>query len=409
MPDGASWCGQCYTVVGAARPATTTVVPAATATATAPVGVLTATAPLRQAAPPTAADGGDGRLLGRRAIVLVVVAIGLGGLAQLAGELIGRHTTLEPASLIRYDLALTLGMYAVVGVLIASQITPSIRLRWGDGPLWGRIAVGALVGATISGTLLALVSAASGHLDPDPRFVLTMSEGDPTHIVITAGIACIAAPLVEETLFRGLLLESLRGRGTGAAILVSALAFAVWHFMPNALIYYTAMGVTLGRLYLRRGLAASMAAHVAFNGVLVVAAISVVLGPATRTEVQGLSVELPANWSAAVTLTNGTEFRGPSDAAMAIEDFPTPVAPSLADLPSRLEQDHDISVEASTIRDVALPIGSAVEADVLADGHAGTVVLIPRAGTSYELLLLSAGSDRATHDFESILDSARRG
>src|SRR6202012_999536 len=94
-------------------------------------------------------------------------------------------------------------------------------------------------GGGISGTLLTLVSLVAGHLEPDPRIVLLMSDGDATHIVITLLIACLAAPLVEETLFRGLLLESLRARGASTALVLSALAFAIWHFMPGALIYYT--------------------------------------------------------------------------------------------------------------------------------------------------------------------------
>lgn len=356
----------------------------------------------------------DGRLLGRRAIALVASAIGFGGLAQLFALWLSHRSSIEPATLIRYDIVLTLGMYAVVAALIVSQITPSVRLQWGEGALLPRIGLGVLVGGGISLVLLTLVSTAAGHLSPDPRVVLMMSEGDPSHIIISAGIACVAAPLVEETLFRGLLLEALRPRGQRVAIVGSALAFAVWHFIPGALIYYTALGVTLGRLYLRRGLVSSIAAHVAFNGVLTVAAILVVVAPAKRVEVDGVSLALASDWSSVQTTAVGTAFRGPSGAAMEIQQLPTPVEPDLEATATRLQSltaatGGQVQVDSPSVRTVTFPMGSAVEADVTEGGHAGMLVLVPRAGTSYEFVLLSAGSDRAVRDFQTMLQSARLG
>jgi membrane protease YdiL (CAAX protease family) len=177
--------------------------------------------------------------------------------------------------------------------MVVMQITPNVRLRWGGGSLPVRLATGVALGAGLSLVLLGLVSAAAGHLSPDPRIVLLMSEGDPTHIVLMVLITCIAAPLVEETLFRGLLLEALRPRGRGLAIVGSALAFAIWHFIPSALIYYGVLGAGLAAIYLWRGLAASMAAHAGFNGVLTVAAIVVVLGPAHPVAFGGVSFTAP--------------------------------------------------------------------------------------------------------------------
>src|SRR5581483_4853561 len=71
-----------------------------------------------------------GGMLGRRALALVALSIALGGVLQLAALWLA-HREIEPEALIRYDIVLTLGLYAVVGVLVVSQITPSVRLRWG--------------------------------------------------------------------------------------------------------------------------------------------------------------------------------------------------------------------------------------------------------------------------------------
>jgi membrane protease YdiL (CAAX protease family) len=357
----------------------------------------------------------DGRLLDRKAAVLVAIAIGLGGILQVVAVELAHRRSIEPDTLIRYDLVLTLGLYAVVAAMIVSQITPSVRLRWGDGPLWLRIGIGAGAGVGFSLVLLALISAASGHLQTDPRIVLLMSEGDPTHIAVTVFIGCIAAPLVEETLFRGLLLESLRPRGKALAIFVSAAAFAVWHLMPASLIYYAALGAALGGLYLKRGLACSIAAHVGFNGVLTVAAIMIVLGPSHLIEFGGLKMTAPSGWSVdtspAVALSGAdVVLVGPSDAELEVVPGPAVngvsaqiVAQRLAD--SRLQLQPGLVVDTSTVRLLPVPVGQVVEVSMTAQGRAATLGLLVTQNQSYELVFLGAGSVKAENDFTHMLAS----
>jgi membrane protease YdiL (CAAX protease family) len=355
----------------------------------------------------------DGRLLGGRAAALVAIAIGLGGIVQLVALALSHRSGIEPDTLIRYDLVLTLVLYAVVATMVVSQITPSIRLRWGDGPLAGRIGFGALVGCGLSLILLLLVSAGSGHVAPDPRIVLLMSEGDATHILMTVFISCVAAPLVEETLFRGLLLESLRPRGLWVALIVSAVAFAAWHLMPAALIYYSAMGLALGWLYVKRGLAASMAAHAGFNGVLVIAAITVVLGPSHRINLQGLTLTEPSGWSQ-VTLpayvTDMSTLRGPDGSFIDILAGepgrivdPAAVAGDLR--ANRLPFDATTTIDQKTVREITLPIGTADEVDITFEGRAGEMVIFPAADRTYGVIFMNAGSEKAKSDFTTILSS----
>jgi membrane protease YdiL (CAAX protease family) len=359
----------------------------------------------------------DGRLLDRKAVVLVVVAIGLGGLMQLIAVALSRVTSIEPEALIRYDIVLTVGMYAAVAALIVSQITPSVRLRWGDGSLTMRIAIGAGAGVAFSLLLVALVSAAAGHLQSDPRIVLLMSEGDPTHIIVTAFIGCVAAPLVEETLFRGLLLESLRPRGKGVAIVVSAAAFAVWHFMPASLIYYAALGAALAGLYLARGLACSMAAHVGFNAVLTIAAISIVMGPSHVVQVGDLSMTAPSGWSvqasSAGALVGGDQMLlGPDDAQLEIVPVPS-VGRLDADAIAQRLQSGALAVPAGinlalgSLGEVHTPVGDAVEVGLTVDGRQGTIGFLTAGAESYEFIFLSAGSEKATVDFGRMLASLR--
>jgi membrane protease YdiL (CAAX protease family) len=374
--------------------------------------------------PPTTADvvpvaAGDdgGRLLDRRAAVLVAAAIGLGGALQLVALALAHSSSIEPATLIRYDLLLTIALYCAVAVMIVSQLTPSISLRWGDGALGNRVGIGLGLGVGLSLLLLAAYSSATGHLAPDPRIVLLMSEGDPTHIVVTVLLTCAAAPLVEEVLFRGLLLESLRPRGRQVAVLVSAVAFAAWHFMPASLVYYSALGAALGGLYLARGLACSIAAHVGFNAVLTIAAIIVVLGPSHMFTVNNVQLTTPSGWSQAtpqlaMSPDGVLALVGPSDSQLDVVAGPVTGPLSVDDIASRIRQsavplNGEFTIDTAGARVISLPIGEAVETSLTVEGRSGTLVLFDPAGQIYEVLFLDAGSATATRDFQQVLESLR--
>jgi membrane protease YdiL (CAAX protease family) len=361
----------------------------------------------------------DGRLLDKRAVRLVAIAIGLGGIMQVAGLLIGKDTHLEPSVLIGIDIVMTLAFYGVVAGMVVWQITPSVRLRWGDGSLVLRLLTGLVLGAGLSGLLLAAVSAAVGHLQPDPRFLLLMSEGDPTHIVVVVLLTCVAAPLVEETLFRGLLLEALRPRGKGVAIFASALAFAIWHFIPAALVYYGFMGAGFAAIYLKRGLATSMAAHAGFNGVLTIAAITIVLAPAHPVSLGALTFTAPSGWSTVAPSTvpvsgNLLDLRGPSSAEVAVIELPVATDSPADVIAARLQEgtgqlSASLGGPVTNIRETTTPAGQAVEVDIDVHSHHGDAVLLPVAGEVYELIFLNAGSVKATEDFSRMLDSIRVG
>ena len=420
-PAEAAWCGQCYarfgSPVAAAVPAPALAFSAAPATARviAPGAAVVGAAPPRPAGSgppvdPTAPDG----TLGGRALVLVAVAIAIGAVGMGVSWALSRDTSMEPDTYIRYAIVITLGVYAVVGGLIVTQVTPSVRLRWRVGPPLPAVAVGALVGGGASLALLAVVSTASGHLAPDPRVVTMMSEGDVAHILTAVLVGCVCAPLVEEVLFRGLLLESLRRHSTSAAVIGSGFAFAVWHLNPSALRYYALMGAALGVLYLKRGLLASIAAHVAFNGVLTVAAIAVVLAPTKTVTAGGVSIAEPGGWSQSSYAQVGVlNLRGPSGAWLAVLATPTPVAPDPQEVVARLTDGSlagvfpGLGIDAGSTREVRLPAGDAVEVDITARGHRGTMVFLPGDGRSYEVMFLSGGSVKAQTDFNRMLRSLR--
>ena len=430
-PPGSTWCGQCYAVFPAPGTAPLPAVAAATGAAPAPRQTLTAPpwvdpgtqhyppgwaapAPPTDPSPPTATASP----LSRRAVVLTIVAIAVGAVAMGVSSWLGRDNNLAPATYLRYAIVITLAVYAVVGLMLVTQITPSVRLRWTEGQPALGAAIGLLVGGGLSLVMLLLVSAASGHLAPDPRIVLLMSEGDAPHVMAAVLISCVAAPLVEEVLFRGLLLESQRFRGTAGAIWLSAAGFAVWHLNPAALRYYALLGALLGWLYTRRGLVCSMAAHLGFNGVLTVAALSVVLSPGATVNVGGLSAHLPSGWRAA-SLSDMPEslsnvgsvktFRGPSGSALVFVAVPSPSMPTVDDIYDRLSSSGFTSMMPghSDLRELRLPAGPAVEVVSQVHGDQVTIVFLPHAGESYELLMRGAGSAKARADLGHILTDLR--
>jgi membrane protease YdiL (CAAX protease family) len=359
-----------------------------------------------------------GRLLSHRALILVSASVGFGGLMQLAAYLLSRDDSISQDTLIRVDLVLTLVVYAVVGVLIVSQITPQVRLHWGEGPLASRIANGAVLGLGLGGGILAVSSAVAGRLNPDPRILLLMDGGDPTHVIVIALLTVAIAPLVEETLFRGLLLESLRGRGTPTAVIGSALFFAVWHFVPSAIGYYTLLGAALGGLYLKRGLASSMAAHACFNGVITVAALVVAFGPGTSYDVGGLRITAPVTWSedhADETPPDSLVLDGP-DSQVSLNLILNGEQPFNADESAqRMRTSPDLitdgaTIDANSIREVQLQaVGEAVEADVSVAGQPGELYLFGAAGHDYVLAFVNGGGASNDRDLTKMLDSLKPG
>ena len=434
-PADARWCGQCYSALDAGTLlATAPMIPAQATPAPSPApGWQPAPTqawppppppmPPAQAwpplpppmAPPAPLPPPANGMLDRRAVLLVAIAIGVGAIATGLSYLFARDTHLEPATAIRYAVGITLTVYAVVGALLVTQLTPGVKLTWRVGNPWAGGALGLVVGSGLGLLLMLGISGASGHLSSDPRIVTIMSEGDATHIGVAVLLSCLCAPLVEEVLFRGLLLESLRVRGIGFGIWMSGLAFAVWHLNPSALRYYALMGALFGLLYVKRGLVCSMAAHAGFNGVLTVAAIFIVLAPMKTFDGLGVSVQAPGGWSEAHTTSFDLALDGPSGALFGVETVQTPVQPDLGEVTARLTSGFaslppsEFAVDTNTVRDIDEPIGRGVELDVTVQGHRGHMLYFPRAGQSVKVVFLSGGSTKAEGDFTKMLASLRLG
>jgi membrane protease YdiL (CAAX protease family) len=202
-----------------------------------------------------------------------------GGLAAVA--YLGRLAGGEPPDDVLYLWSTFIGAMVQYGVmfvlilaiahgldrqLLALQV-PERRLR-----AVGR-AVVALVVIVASTTVLSQFLNAGGEQGLVPR-AWDSSRAAP--FIANAAVVTLAAPLVEELLYRGLGFGLLAPfLGPWPAVLVTGVAFGLAHGLVLGLPVLTIFGVTLGWLRWQTGsVYPGMIAHGLFNGAALVAALS---------------------------------------------------------------------------------------------------------------------------------------
>ncbi|MBC7265944.1 MAG: CPBP family intramembrane metalloprotease [Coriobacteriia bacterium] len=153
-------------------------------------------------------------------------------------------------------------------------------LRSGDRSLKDRaatagLAVFVLFGSRAAAMAYGLVMRSAG-LVPDSSALLTTFGSQPAGLVLAAVLVVFVGPLVEELVFRGVLLQGMASQfNASVAIVVQALIFAalhrsVWLFLPMAV-----LGGALGWLaHKRGGLRAPVAVHAAYNAITVAVALA---------------------------------------------------------------------------------------------------------------------------------------
>lgn len=88
-----------------------------------------------------------------------------------------------------------------------------------------------------------------------------------TNIFLRLLFVAILAPVLEEIVFRGILLNKLRAYGEGVAIFVSALAFGLFHGNFSQMFYAFSLGVIFAYITLKTGrIIYSMILHAIING-----------------------------------------------------------------------------------------------------------------------------------------------
>jgi uncharacterized protein len=173
--------------------------------------------------------------------------------------------------------ALELVIVALVAKRAKVGFAESVGLRRVPG-LWRWIALASasafglrLVATAYAGFLFAMRWRLPGWDSNPMKYFPRTTLGTAVLIFIVV----IGAPVVEETVFRGVMLPSLAGRlGNGWAIAITTVVFAAMHLNPFSFAPILLVGWTLAAFFVRsRSLWVSIACHSAFNGLGVLAVL----------------------------------------------------------------------------------------------------------------------------------------
>lgn len=124
------------------------------------------------------------------------------------------------------------------------------RMKAGQYVLSVIICFGLAYAANIVGNILtSLIGSASNHAVQNPMQVM-VGDLSPWMILL---YMVICAPIMEELIFRKLLVDRAVRYGQGVAVLVSGLMFGLFHGNLNQFAYAAAIGMFLAFLYVKTG------------------------------------------------------------------------------------------------------------------------------------------------------------
>lgn len=350
----------------------------------------------------------------RRAIHTAALVIALGVVFQVVTYALGRAGTVSPTSAIKISLYGTCTFYLVVAAVVIAQAQKvAFRPIWTEGDPTQAALVGVGVGGGVALGGMLLTRLVAGHVVVDTRIALIVSERSITRILAAVLVTVVAAPLVEELLFRGLVVESMRSRGPKPAIVTGAILFSVWHLNPSLFWYYLAMGSLLGRLYWRRGLKSSIAAHASFNGCITVAAVFLALSSHTFSA-NGVSVAVPGGWhevpaaATAARVPADLALAGPSGSGILILHQPIPpgVNVDLSRIAGALSTGTlplAGATATSSVQEVHYPAGDGLRVAVAYRGQQGDLAIIRHGNALWTVVLYTGGSGTARGDFDGIV------
>jgi membrane protease YdiL (CAAX protease family) len=245
------------------------------------------TPPLDRPSDPTVAPGSSGGLReALLALAVLLLSLLAGGLGYAVGEELGLPEWIS------------IGVLTVVGYV--PPLVWSLRRmgrRLGRGLSAGRsvigrprladVGIGALVwlSAVVAQAVLAAALLGLGVEIGSNTDGLFEDRGLTLTVIITAVAAVVAAPLVEEVVFRGVILPALVPRlGRVVAVVTQAIVFGAVHVDPSGsgglglAIVLSGVGAVFGAATLLTGrLWPSIIGHALFNGVVL--AVVLVAGP----------------------------------------------------------------------------------------------------------------------------------
>jgi len=222
------------------------------------------------------------------------IVVALGAVAVTLGSLVLSRFLLEALALNEWPVAVYVVLGGLLGYGPVLVFGRWASRRWGSGSLrddsgfffrWADAGWGPVTWLSCLATqaaIVAVVLVADIPLTSNTEGVddLTAERG---YVIALLVLAVIAAPLVEEVVFRGLVLRGLLSRmGAVAAVAVQAVLFGIAHYDPvrgtgniGLILVLSGVGAVLGGAeYLFRRLGPSIIAHAIINAVAMTVALS---------------------------------------------------------------------------------------------------------------------------------------
>ena len=200
-----------------------------------------------------------------------------------------------------YLLALSSGIMVLIALIVPElrrvfgQVFARSKVSLGNGDL---LLTWALLFAWSVGLQRLLFYYAANLVAPESLFSIDSLTGLPsqdwTWLLITLVVTVLIAPLGEEFVFRGLLMNLwIRERGVWAGVILSSIAFGLFHFQRAP--FATGFGVIMAIVYLKtKSLWPCVLLHAAYNLTAVLVSRSGVLVKtrATVTDIGAWGVEV---------------------------------------------------------------------------------------------------------------------
>jgi len=222
------------------------------------------------------------------------VVAAVGAVLVLSGSLIVSKAVLDALVTFEWPIALYVVLLALIGYGPSVWWCWWASRRWGTGDVrrdlgavarWSDLAWGPLVWlVAIVGQLVigAIVVAFDIPIAGNTEGVEELGA-DRAYVVSLVITAVVVAPVVEELVFRGVVLRGFRSVVAGpAAVLLQGLLFGVAHVDPvrgagnvGLVLVLSGVGIVLGgAAYLFRRIGPTVVAHALFNGVVLVVVLT---------------------------------------------------------------------------------------------------------------------------------------
>ena len=190
-------------------------------------------------------------------VIFLAASIGMGLLLLIINELAG-FENLSASNFIGYNLS----MLFVIWFAWRNRRPRVDRMLYFKSVPGVILALLVLLTLSFSVTLDPITS-----LIPMPEFMEELFAMLATRDIWTFAVVCITGPILEEVLFRGMILEGFLHRyGPGKSIFWSAFLFGLFHLNPWQFIPGLLIGLLLGYIYFRtRSLIPVILVHVINN------------------------------------------------------------------------------------------------------------------------------------------------